>query len=159
MVTEAAHLDEQADAVVVASRVLVAVSAESIAAVENTVTMTQLRALVVIASHRSLNVADLAEALGVHASSATRVVDRLLAAGLVTRRDNPADRRHLLLELTPAGRRLLRTVMRRREAAIRTILSRISTDERPAVVEAFRRFAEAAGEVAPAQLWRMAWSS
>ena len=157
--SESAQLEQQAEAVVVASRVLVAVSAESIAAVEDTVTMTQLRALVVIASHQSMNVADLAQALAVHASSATRVVDRLLAAGLVSRRDNPADRRHLVLEITPGGRRLLRTVMRRRQSAIKAILTRMPPEERPGVAAAFRRFAEAGGEIAPAQLWRMAWTS
>jgi DNA-binding MarR family transcriptional regulator len=152
-------LDEQAEAIVAASRVLVAVSVESMVAVEEAVTVTQLRALVVIESHRSMNVAELASALGVHASSATRVVDRLLALGLVTRRDNPRDRRHLVLEVTPAGDRLLRSVMRRRQRAVKAILAKVPVEERPSLVAAFHRFAEAGGDVPLGQLWRMAWTS
>ena len=67
-------------AVLAATRVLVAVSAQSIQSVEDVVTLTQLRALVTIASHDSLNLAGLANALDVHPSSATRVCDRLVAA-------------------------------------------------------------------------------
>ena len=94
-----------------ASRVLVGVAARSLAAVEDTVTLTQFRALVIIASRGPLHLAALAEDMGVHPSNATRACDRLVAAGLLDRRDNPADRRHLLLTLTPAGRELVDGVM------------------------------------------------
>ena len=107
-----------------ASRVLVGVAARSLAAVEDTVTLTQVRALVIIASRGPLHLAALAEDMGVHPSNATRACDRLVAAGLLDRRDNPADRRHLLLTLTDAGRELVDGVMDRRRAAIGQILRR-----------------------------------
>ena len=112
----------EVDAVLAASRVLIGVAARSLAAVEDTVTLTQVRALVIIASRGPLHLAALADDMGVHPSNATRACDRLVAAGLLDRRDNPADRRHLLLTLTDAGRELVDGVMDRRRAAIGQIL-------------------------------------
>ncbi|MGI8721983.1 MAG: MarR family transcriptional regulator [Geodermatophilaceae bacterium] len=58
----------------------------------------------------------MAEAPGVHASNATRTVDRLVVAGLIDRRDSPADRRQLELTLTSKGRDLVESVMSHRRA-------------------------------------------
>jgi len=41
------------------------------------------------------------------AGGAGKLIDRIEASGYCRRRPNPADRRSSLLELTPAGRRLL----------------------------------------------------
>ena len=68
--------------------------------------------------------------MGVHPSNATRACDRLVAAGLLDRRDNPADRRHLLLTLTDAGRELVDGVMDRRRVAIGQILQRMPPEDR-----------------------------
>jgi len=93
------------ESVLAASRVLVGVAAQSLADIEDIVSVPQLRALMILATHGPLHLTALAEHMGVHPSNATRACDRLVAAGLLDRRDNPADRRHLLLELTPAGQR------------------------------------------------------
>ena len=45
-----------------------------------------------------------AEALGVEPPSLVRIIDQLVTAGLVTRQDDPADRRAKTLHLTPEGR-------------------------------------------------------
>ena len=47
-----------------------------------------------------------ASRLQVHPTSVTNTVDRLEAAGLVTREPHPGDRRATLVALTPAGREL-----------------------------------------------------
>ena len=57
--------------------------------VEDTVTLTQFRALVIIASRGPLHLAALADAMGVHPSNATRACDRLVAAGLLDRAGQP----------------------------------------------------------------------
>ena len=67
----------------VAARVLVAVSAQSVAAVQDELTLPQLRVLVMVASRREMNLGAVAEGLGVHPSNATRAVDRLVVAGLL----------------------------------------------------------------------------
>jgi MarR family transcriptional regulator, transcriptional regulator for hemolysin len=46
-----------------------------------------------------------AEALGVEPPSLVRIIDQLVAAGLVLRQDDPADRRAKTLHLTAEGRR------------------------------------------------------
>ena len=155
----AEEIDAQVETIMAASRVLVAVSAESLAATEDVVTPQQIRALVAIASHGTLSAATLADALDVHASSATRLCDRLVAADLLDRREDPTDRRYLVLELTRKGRQLLATIMRRRRRAIKEILSRIPEGERAAVSDAFERFAAAGGEASARDLWALGWQS
>lgn len=54
----------------------------------------------------SLPMSRISERLQVHQSSVTNAVDRLEAAGLVTRSPHPADRRATLVALTTAGREL-----------------------------------------------------
>jgi DNA-binding MarR family transcriptional regulator len=142
-----------------ASRVLVAISAQSIAAVEDRVTVTQLRALVVITSLEPVNLVRLAEAMGVHASNATRACDRLVALGLIDRRDNPDDRRHLTLALTSQGRRLVSRVMTVRRAAIEKALRRMPADVRGQLPLILGEFAAAAGELPASQLWSMGWTT
>jgi DNA-binding MarR family transcriptional regulator len=53
---------------------------------------------------RSLNVAEVAECIALSQSAASRaVVDRLVGDGLITRQEDPHDRRNKRLTLTPAG--------------------------------------------------------
>src|SRR5438477_13005318 len=53
-----------------------------------------------------LRMSELAGRLGLAESTVTRLVDRLESAGLATRRTSPPDRRCVVAELTPTGRRL-----------------------------------------------------
>ncbi len=147
------------EAVLAASRVLVGVAAQSLADVEDTVTVPQLRALMVLATRGPLHLTALAEDMGVHPSNATRACDRLVAAGLLDRRDNPADRRHLLLDLTPGGRALIDGVVARRRAAIEKILRRMRPQQRQQLGEAMQHFADAGGEPSPQDLWTLGWIS
>jgi DNA-binding MarR family transcriptional regulator len=139
-------VDEFVNAILVASRVLIAVSARSLTGVETTVTLTQLRTLVVLDTHDGINLNGLAELLEVNASTAMRMIDRLLAAELVTRQDNPENRREVVLGLTPAGRRIVRKVTARRRKEIRRIVERMPSTHRANLVRALRAFNAAAGE-------------
>ena len=145
----ATAVDDLVTAVLTASRVLVGVSARSLAGVEDSVTLTQFRTLVVLDGQEEINLNGLAARLGVNASTALRTVDRLLTAGLVTRRDNPHNRREVLLGLTPPGIRLVRRVTRRRRTEIATIVQAMPVTERTRLVAALRSFAEAADEPDP----------
>ena len=136
-------------ALLTASRVLVGVSARSLSEVESAVTVTQFRTLVVLESHGESNLSSLAERLGVNSSTALRMIDRLLVAGLVTRRDNPDTRREVLLDLSPAGRRLVRRVTRRRRAELERVVASMPAERRTELLAALRAFAEAAGEPEP----------
>ena len=123
-----ADLDLVTDAVLTASRALVGVAARSLAVVDSEVTLPQYRALVVLASRGPRLVGELAEALGIHPSTATRLCDRLVAKKLVTRTPGRDNRRETTISLSVKGRRLVDrvTVLRRRE--IEAIVERVPTD-------------------------------
>ena len=139
-------VDAVTSAVLTASRLLVAVSARSLAAAGEKVTLPQFRLLVMLASRRDLKLAALAEALAVTPSTALRMVDRLSAAKLVTRRINPVNRREVVLRLTPAGRQLVDEVTARRREEIAGIVRRMAPRQRAGLVRALRAFADAGGE-------------
>jgi DNA-binding MarR family transcriptional regulator len=157
-VAVASEATDDVDAVMQAARVLIGVSARSVAVVEGVVTPPQLRLLVMVASRGPLNLAAVADGMGVHPSNATRACDRLVVAGLLDRRDNPADRRNLLLALTPAGHELVERVMDQRRAAIAEILDRIPPSRRRTLAGAMRSFAAAAGEAPDRDVWSMGWT-
>ena len=148
--------DDVAEAVLRASRALVAVAARSLATVADDVTLSQYRALIELAARGPLRLADLADALTVDRSTATRMCDRLVRKRLVARRRGSADRRVVHVSLTDTGLELVAEVSRRRHAEIRRIVRRMPAASRPLVVTALRAFAEAAGEV-PEQDWSLGW--
>lgn len=142
-------IDALTDAVLTASRLLVAVSARSIAAVDESISLAQFRLLVVLSSRGHQKVTELADALGVNPSSATRAVDRLIDAGLVDRQTNPHSRREMLVSLTAAGQRVVRDVTRRRREEIAAIVARMPRTHQRGLVRALAAFSQAGGEPPP----------
>jgi DNA-binding MarR family transcriptional regulator len=152
--------DDVVDSVLGASRALVGVAARSLAAAEEEeeVTLPQYRALVLLASRGSQRVLDLAEALAVNQSTATRMCDRLDRKGLITRERPEDNRRTVIVTISPAGRELVGAVTRRRRTEIRAILRKMPAPAQAALVPALRAFADAAGE-APEQSWSLGWGT
>jgi DNA-binding MarR family transcriptional regulator len=162
--TAARHRTEgEEQALLAACRVLVAASAQSIAAVEDVADVMQVRALVVLASRRSVSLSELAEAANIHLTRASRLCDRLVLKGLVDRADDPANRRQLTLTLTPSGERVVRSVMASRRKAIGPILARmtkqLSRKRRAELVAVLQDFVAAAGEPSEPDLWAMGWTT
>ena len=144
------------DAVLSASRVLVAVAARSLADVAEEVTLTQYRTLVVLASRGPQNLAGLAEAVGVTPATATRMCDRLVRKDLIRRRTERDDRRQLRVALTVKGRSLVDAVTGRRRQEIARIINEIPVEQQAVLVQALGRLASASGEV-PEQDWNPGW--
>lgn len=149
LAADVADVQELVTAVLTASRALVSVSARSLAGVEDVVTVTQFRTLVVLDAHGELNLNGLAALLDVTPSTALRMIDRLLVADLVTRRDNPANRREVLLGLTKHGQRIVSKVTSKRRTEIAKIVTAMPNTQRSELVTALRAFADAAGEPDP----------
>lgn len=147
----------QVDAVMLAAQALVGVTAQSVAEVEDIVTLPQLRLLVLVSGRGSLNLNALAEAMGVHPSNATRACDRLVAAGLLVRRESAVDRRNVELALTDKGRDLVESIVNRRRTAIGAVLARMPERRRQSLVAATRAFAQAAGEASTRSAWKLGW--
>jgi len=139
------------DAVLTASRSLIAVATRSLGAAAEETTIAQYRALVVLASRGPQRMADLAGALGVAPSTAGRMCDRLVRKGLIRRHRARADRRSVLVSVTPAGRLVVDQATARRRALIEDILAKLPADTQRAAAEALRAFADAAGEVPDSQ--------
>lgn len=157
-VEQDAAIDDDAaavtSAVLAASRLLVAVSVRSLAAAQERVTLPQFRALVLLAGHGETKLVALADRLAVNPSTALRMSERLVAAGLVSRRVNPESRREVLLRLTSAGREIVDEVIGRRRSEIAAIIARMSAHDRAGVVQALRAFTAAAGELTGEELER-----
>ena len=134
------------NSVLVASRVLVGVAAQSLASVADQVTLPQFRMLVVLSNRGPLRSGELADALGVHPSTATRMVDRLSTDGLVDRDVNPGNRREVILSLSNRGGRLVDEVSRRRQEQIAAIVTAMPAQQRGRLVAALQAFNAAAGE-------------
>jgi DNA-binding MarR family transcriptional regulator len=132
-------------AVMAAADVLLRVVAGSVAEVEDVVNTPQLRVLVLIHARGPQNLGGVAGELGVHASNATRICDRLVAAGLLERHEDPADRRFIRLELSGKGNDLVNAVLEHRRQAIAEVISRMPAGRRPALAAALEAFAAAAG--------------
>jgi len=143
-------------ALLAASRALVAVAARSLAGVAPDVTLPQYRVLVELAAHGPQRAADLADALAVERSTVTRMCDRLVRKQLLHRRRTNADRRVVRMSLTAAGRELVDEVMRRRRAEIARIVRRLPATESEPIIDALLAFSDAAGELS-AQDWSLGW--
>ena len=148
--------DATLDAVLTASRVLIAIAARSLADVGEQVTLTQYRSLVVLASKGPQGVASLAEAVAVTPPTASRLVDRLVRKGLVSRTADPHDRRQVRIGLTGVGRNLVDQVTERRHQEIANLLKSIPADVQESVATGLRQLSDAAGEV-PEQDWSAGW--
>jgi DNA-binding MarR family transcriptional regulator len=144
------------DAVLSASRVLVAVAARSLSDIADEVTLAQYRTLVVLASRGPQNLAGLADAIGVTPATATRMCDRLTKKKLILRRAERSDRRQVRLALSAKGATLVSAVTQRRRREIEGILRAIAPEDRAVLVQALHQFAVAAGEV-PEQDWSTGW--
>lgn len=144
--------DETAvDAVLAASRTLIAVATKSLGAAAEETTIAQYRTLVVLASQGPQRVVDLAGALGVAPSTAGRMCDRLVRKGLIRRHRARTDRRAVLVSLTAAGRQVVDQATIRRRELIAGILERLSPRRQRAVADALSVFAAAAGEIPDSQ--------
>jgi DNA-binding MarR family transcriptional regulator len=106
-------------------------------------TLPQLRALWVVRSSGSITIGGIAAATGASLASASALVDRLVRIELVTRREDPSDRRQTLVELSDAGQDLLARVERRHREHLRRSLARMSPDGRSALRFALEDLARA----------------
>ena len=133
-----------------------AVAARSLAGMEEDVTLAQYRMLVILCSRGPQRAVDLADALNVNPSTATRMTDRLVAKRLARRHRLVSDRRTVRVGVTAAGRELIDKVTQRRREEIDRIISSIDPAARSQLVQALTVFSEAAGEV-PEQIWSVGW--
>lgn len=106
------------------------------------ITTTQLRLLDRLERLGESRLIDLADALSIAPSTATRLCDTLADRQLIVRHRRGRDRRELQIRLTDGGSRLLAAVRARTAAGWEEALSRISGDERHRVSLILSKLAE-----------------
>lgn len=87
-------------------------------------------ALILVAREEGMSVGDLAARLGRSHSATVRLVERMCAAGLLSKEASPADARRLRLHVTPAGRAAAATAAEAEAAVVDTILADLTSGER-----------------------------
>ncbi|KXK58328.1 MarR family transcriptional regulator, partial [Micromonospora rosaria] len=93
----------------------------------------QLRAVMVVDRHDGINLRRLAAELNMLLSSASRLCDRLEAAGMLEREPGRVDRREISLHLTPEARRLLAELQADRRQRLTEVLAGMSAAGRQAL--------------------------
>lgn len=92
-------------------------------------TRAQLKILVILRHEGAATVGQLASQLSVTLPSITATVDRLVHQGLVTREEDPADRRRVINRLTPAGLALIERLQEGRHARVVAVLQSLSAED------------------------------
>jgi DNA-binding MarR family transcriptional regulator len=110
-------------------------------------TMVQLKAMLIVIDGHGATGGQLARGLGVSLSTVTGVVDRLVSQGLVTRGEDPGDRRITRVEATPAGIRLAQRLYFYRRARMRRMLQCLNPQELDVVKRAIELLISAADQV------------
>jgi DNA-binding MarR family transcriptional regulator len=90
-------------------------------------------------------VGKLAEELGVSPPAATQLVDRLAEHGMVRRRNDPADRRVVLVDYVEGMHEVARGIVAKRRRPLQVAMSQMTDDEARAFVKGLRLVAEGLG--------------
>jgi DNA-binding MarR family transcriptional regulator len=106
----------------------------------------QLRALLIVGRAGGLNLNRLARALDSSASATSRLIDRMQAAGLLTRGRAAASRREIVLLPTESGRRLTDWVRNQHLTALARLLDSMSSEGRQALANGLGELATMVGK-------------
>jgi DNA-binding MarR family transcriptional regulator len=91
-------------------------------------TVSQLKVVLIVTSEHATT-GQIARRLGVALPSATRLVDRLVEHGLVTREEDPHDRRYTNVLPTSAARELIESLNAYRRDSLGAMLAELSISE------------------------------
>ncbi len=113
------------------------------------VTMPQAKVVYLLAATGELHMSDLVHQLGVSLSTVSGLVDRVVDHGLAVRRDDPVDRRQVVVSLTPAGSRFIDRFRELNTRQMRGLLELVDDDGLARVIEALAILADAARRLTP----------
>lgn len=106
-------------------------------------TMPRFLVLAFIHEHgNACTMGQLAEATDQCSATMTGIVDRLVRMGLVERKQNPEDRRSVLVALTDPGRVLVEAAKHEAGTRLRVILARFTAEERKDIKRLLSRYVE-----------------
>jgi DNA-binding MarR family transcriptional regulator len=97
--------------------------------IEVSMSMAQMKVLYLLGTRRELHMSELVVMLGVSISTVSGLVDRLVDAGYASRRDDPDDRRHVMVGLTAAGSDVLDRFRELGKSRMKALLERCSAND------------------------------
>lgn len=112
-------------------------------------TIGQLKSLFFISGQGTTTSGKLAAALSVTPTNITGIVDRLVKQGLVSRAEDPHDRRSLTLQATEKGEDLVTELRSRRTDYLSGAMERMSSDELEKMAAGLAAFVAAATDQEP----------
>lgn len=115
------------------SRLLVSIAYRSLDASSHALPLPQFRALVLLSREGACTAGTLASQLDMVPSTATRLCDKLVAAGWLNRETRPDNRREVELSITDQGEHLVQEVLGRRATELEQILGRLPAASREAL--------------------------
>ena len=104
------------------------------------VTMAQAKVLYVVMAAGKLRLTELAGRLGIGPSSASEIVERLVELALLSRTDDPDDRRQVVITTTPSAVALLERFRELNQRQMRELLGRLDADELAVVDQSLEIF-------------------
>ena len=119
---------------------MVGIVAASIAEVDDSVTVPQLRVLVMVDTRGPLNLAAVAAGLAVNPSNASRACDRLVGAGMIRRADAEHDRRNVSISLTEKGQRFVDSLMEARAELLSEAVADMTPADRRKLAQSLSAF-------------------
>jgi DNA-binding MarR family transcriptional regulator len=143
------HATEVAATVAAFERLMDRMAAAHQPPMDVTISMAQLRCLHLIAASSELHMSRLVAQLGVSISTVSGLVDRLVDRGFVSRHDDPADRRQVVLSATPAGTAFLDGMRELGNAQFRELIARLRPEELRTVRRSIEILSRVADETAP----------
>jgi DNA-binding MarR family transcriptional regulator len=103
------------------------------------ITFAQMRVLWTLANNgRHATPGEVAERLGITSSTATGLVERLADGGYIRRSHSERDRRQVLLQLLPKGRRMMTGFRKLRQSRLRKLMTRLGPGDVVRLTEALK---------------------
>jgi DNA-binding MarR family transcriptional regulator len=139
-------LDRALEAFEVLQHRLMAVHAPEFTSVD--LTMAQAKLLYVVTASGDLSMSEVAHRLGVTISTASGAVDHLVSVGLLSRVDDPANRRQVVVSVTPFGLETLEQLRELSTRQLRALFEVVSDDDLAVIERSIRILADAVESVA-----------
>jgi len=118
---------------------------------ESDLTLVQVNCLRYVYLHPEPSVGRIADGLKISDAAAAKLIDRLVKRELLTREEDPADRRVLKIMLTPTGAACLKKMIEAERECFKAIISRMSANSVTKLREGMAAFL-AAALVSPAEI-------
>lgn len=96
--------------------------------------------------HGASSISRIAEGMSISLPAASQLVERLTKKGLAVRNQNSSDRRLAKVDLTEAGRDIITKARMARLSWIQKVTSRMSDEQKEALIESLERFIRASLE-------------